>query len=303
MCWAPYTVLSFYVVLRPGTKVTYTADFVTSLLALTNSALNPYIFMLLNRDFRYALRLTIARCMSCVPGQADAVHRVRLSVHGDSMVDSARLPSRASGDSGVEMETCLQREPSIKDNHLCPPAAHGPPAVNNAPANLQQEQSTSEGATAANAGVPESPILLKKPPKSTNSPHLLALPPAPRGRPKRSREKQQYDAKALNTRRTKKDRVNMNRPTSPPGQDTTAWPGNRPTPSLPSIPQALSGLLTTMCDIDNAQSVNNKVLNGEHSNASSQSGLNPTWAPPSPKRTYMDKPIPIIMISDDTLQL
>ncbi|XP_064626012.1 D(1A) dopamine receptor-like [Lineus longissimus] len=54
ICWAPYVFLNLWAVNNDSKTVPYAADFLTTLLAFSNSSVNPYIFALLNRDFRNA---------------------------------------------------------------------------------------------------------------------------------------------------------------------------------------------------------------------------------------------------------
>ena len=285
-------------------KPTYTAEFVTSLLVLTNSALNPFIFMLLNRDFRYALRLTIARIVSHVPGQADAVHHVRLSYHGDSMVDSQRVPSRCSGDSGVEMETGLTREPSIKDNRLCPPEPH---MVHKPKPETRRERSPRLQA----ASVHTNPRThMSRADNSQFTAGLLAPPSAPRGRTRRSRDKLVYDAKALNRRRVRRAILirtsSEEQRHSEKNQDT-----DNTLHHCNTVPGALGGLLGDMYDMQPGPSSRDLAEGSPHEvtgdiplqngipGCSRDIGGSLSPEQEASKGTYMNRPIPIIILPDD----
>ena len=65
VCWGPYVILNFWSVNNPTGPVPYLADFITTLLAFGNSAVNPFVFMFLNREFRLALRLVYRRMTLC----------------------------------------------------------------------------------------------------------------------------------------------------------------------------------------------------------------------------------------------
>ena len=102
LCWTPYVTLWILAVVWDE-KPAYSADIVTMWLALSACAINPYVFIFLNRDLRYTVRLVLARIEACLPGHDDAPHKVRLSYYGESMIDSNRIVSR-SNDSGVDLE-------------------------------------------------------------------------------------------------------------------------------------------------------------------------------------------------------
>lgn len=129
LCWSPYVIVRFWSVLMED-KPAYSADFVTTWLALSASAINPYVFIFLNRDLRYTVRLVLARMEACLPGHDDAPAKVRLSYYGESIVDSARIASR-SADSGVDLEAAAValaaeatgNKPTVKqyESHLKPP--------------------------------------------------------------------------------------------------------------------------------------------------------------------------------------
>ena len=112
MCWGPYVAINLWSVnvMRPnssGMTVPYLADLFTTLLAFSNSALNPFIFIFLTRDFRLAVRLLLCRCLRRCPLTAGcgAAQRLRRGSRANSVVvESIRLQSRGSCDSGVEMD-------------------------------------------------------------------------------------------------------------------------------------------------------------------------------------------------------
>ncbi len=80
-------------------------DFTTTCLIFSNFAINPIVFMALNRDFRRALTLIVARRMAAL-GYAKVAMKLRLGTHATSVLESMRHQSRMSDpDSGVELET------------------------------------------------------------------------------------------------------------------------------------------------------------------------------------------------------
>ena len=92
----------------------YLVDWISTLLVFANSAINPIIFTLLNRDFRRALGL-IYRKMTCTR-QPDRRRRPpHLAM--DSMVDTIHLHSYGSFDSGVESDNCSNNQKYSRLRH------------------------------------------------------------------------------------------------------------------------------------------------------------------------------------------
>ncbi|XP_074640249.1 histamine H2 receptor-like [Tubulanus polymorphus] len=59
ICWGPYVGLYFYHVNNDEQKVGYVIEMLVTLLAFSNSSVNPYIFALLNKDFRRAWKCLV----------------------------------------------------------------------------------------------------------------------------------------------------------------------------------------------------------------------------------------------------
>ncbi|CAH1772649.1 unnamed protein product [Owenia fusiformis] len=101
ICWGPYVVLNFWFVNYDDAKVPYIADLLTTLLAFSNSAVNPYVFTLLNRDFRYAMRRMTKKC--CCGGLCIFSYRDRIGTINSNKPVVATIGDR-SIDSGVEAD-------------------------------------------------------------------------------------------------------------------------------------------------------------------------------------------------------
>ncbi len=107
MCWGPYVVQNLWAINNDQTRVPYLVDMTTTLLAFSNSAVNPFVFIFLTRDFRFAVRMLLRRCLTRLEDK-DAVTQTgsrRPSHQGDS-VDTVRIggSSRGSLDSGVDID-------------------------------------------------------------------------------------------------------------------------------------------------------------------------------------------------------
>ncbi len=104
-CWTPYVavqICSFYL---GKNAIPVLVDFSATCLIFANFAINPIVFMALNRDFRRALTLIMARRMAAL-GYGKVAMKLRLGAHATSVLESMRHPSRISDpDSGVELET------------------------------------------------------------------------------------------------------------------------------------------------------------------------------------------------------
>ena len=64
LCWGPYVLLNLWSVNNDHLSVPYAAEMTTLILAFSNSAVNPYVFALLDRDFRSAW-VNIILCYTC----------------------------------------------------------------------------------------------------------------------------------------------------------------------------------------------------------------------------------------------
>ena len=73
---------------------------------MTNSAINPFVLILLTRDLRMAVRMLIVHFLDILFPNDDItnVSGRRFSRQRDSVVDTIRVTSRASFDSGVEVD-------------------------------------------------------------------------------------------------------------------------------------------------------------------------------------------------------
>lgn len=115
LCWGPYVILNYWGVQNADQGIPYIADLLTTLLAFSNSAVNPFVFMFLTRDFRFAVRLIFSKCSECsrCRGMMDSCARVRrCSRNGNgngSAVEGIRIQSRASNDSGVDVDSVIAK--------------------------------------------------------------------------------------------------------------------------------------------------------------------------------------------------
>ncbi|XP_070195604.1 uncharacterized protein [Littorina saxatilis] len=62
LCWGPYVTLNVWSVNNETEPVPYSADLLTTLLAFANSAINPVLFLIINRDYRRTVRKLGRKC-------------------------------------------------------------------------------------------------------------------------------------------------------------------------------------------------------------------------------------------------
>ena len=106
ICWGPYVLLNVWSVNNKTQPIPYKADLITTLLVMANSAINPFVLILLTRDLRMAVRMLLVHFLDILFPSDDItnVSGRRFSRQRDSMVDTIRGTSRASFDSGVEVD-------------------------------------------------------------------------------------------------------------------------------------------------------------------------------------------------------
>ena len=106
ICWGPYVLLNVWSVNNKTQPIPYMADLITTLLVMANSAINPFVLILLTRDLRMAVRMLLVHFLEILFPNDDITHVSgrRFSRQRDSMVDTIRVTSRASFDSGVEVD-------------------------------------------------------------------------------------------------------------------------------------------------------------------------------------------------------
>ena len=106
ICWGPYVLINVWSVNNTTQPIPYKADLITTLLVMANSAINPFVLILLTRDLRMAVRMLLVHFMDMLfpNDNITNVSGRRFSRQRDSIVDTVRATSRASFDSGVEVE-------------------------------------------------------------------------------------------------------------------------------------------------------------------------------------------------------
>ena len=104
ICWCPYVCTQTWFIWSGSDSIPYGLDYISTLLIFTSCAVNPIVFMSLNKEFRRALKLMLARWLTFF-GYTKVAQRLRLGDHTTSALETLRMHSRvASGDSGVELE-------------------------------------------------------------------------------------------------------------------------------------------------------------------------------------------------------
>ena len=127
ICWCPYVCTQMWFIWSGSDSIPYGLDYISTLLIFTSCAVNPIVFMSLNREFRRALKLMLARWLTFL-GYTKVAQRLRLGDHTTSALETMRMHSRvASGDSGVELETGANNGSSKgqgQNNNACPNQNH-----------------------------------------------------------------------------------------------------------------------------------------------------------------------------------
>lgn len=111
--WGPYAAVNIWSALKlhlssssiQSVRVSYMLDFAVTFLAFSSCAFNPFVFISLTRDFRTAVRMLMCHILKLVPCTSGwARSQTRRLSQANSMVESVRLHSRGSYDSGVDLD-------------------------------------------------------------------------------------------------------------------------------------------------------------------------------------------------------
>ena len=102
ICWFPYACVSVWGVIQSPQPLPYLADFISTLLVFTNSALSPLVFMLLTRDLRHTVHLLLKK------GFTQVAYKIFSTTYnkttGVEIIQMRSRESRGSLDSGVELD-------------------------------------------------------------------------------------------------------------------------------------------------------------------------------------------------------
>ncbi|XP_046372267.2 alpha-1A adrenergic receptor-like [Haliotis rufescens] len=107
LCWGPYVILNFWSVNNEHIPVPYLADLLTTLLAFTNSSVNPIIFILLNKDLRNVIRKLGRRLLCCLSSSSSSAEHSDLVTY---VVEKSEHRSRASSRPRSQQVTLTGRD-------------------------------------------------------------------------------------------------------------------------------------------------------------------------------------------------